>query len=323
MADLVDDSDWFRRELNGYSATDPLPEYRQAIRGSISVEPVDSRASIPGSPIRQFNDLTGLTHPELDNPPQPITRSALRGVDWVLTAARDGYTYQEGASIAQRGLGSTAYYQNVARFSPIEFQNLANRITSTALERARRIETILTFGDAVRDVWERMRAVTEDSIGSLGLSDHLESIRNAIRSANPEDWRAAMWSCRSVLEGLADRLWQDPNPTYPALQGSNGGAMEVTRGRTLNRLRAYLHCKGVGGKSGVAIEAELKLLMGSLHGLYGLDNKAHSGDPVSEHDASLAVVTTYSVLSQFALRTDLQPVTDQGVCIGGADASTG
>lgn len=131
-------------------------------------------------------------------------------------------------------------------------------------------------------------------LAPLGLSDSLESIGIAIRSANPEDCRAATWSWRSILEGLADRFWQDPGPTYPAMHGRDGAPLDVSHGKSLDRLRADLHGKDVRGNSGEAITSQLNLLMSSVRGLSRHENKAHSGDPVSEHVASLAVVTAYS-----------------------------
>ena len=130
-----------------------------------------------------------------------------------------------------------------------------------------------------------------------------------------------MWQCRSVLESLAATLWQDPNPTYPPITNERGQAMIVTADKPINRLIAYLHCKGITKTARDYLEAELEQIAASLHGLHGLDSKAHSGEPVKREDALLAVVGTYTMLSQFVRRADLIPVTDKAEC--GLDVAEG
>jgi hypothetical protein len=201
------------------------------------------------------------------------------------------------------------------------FQNILTQVHGRSHERARRLEIALTYGDSVQDAWEAYRTDVEPALAQLGLEGHFRVIRDGILSGNSEQWRAAMWECRSVLESLAARLWRDPNPTYPPITNKGGQAMGVTSDKPINRLIAYLHCKGVSKTVRDYLKAELERIAASLHGLHGLDSKAHSGEPVEREDALLAVVSTYTMLSQFVRRTDLLPVTDQADC--GADETKG
>jgi hypothetical protein len=314
-ADLHEEAEWFRREVNGYGAADPLPEHRQAVPGTLSIEPMDSLAAVPGSAVKYGNDLMGLTNPAQDEPPRAIVRTARGGIDWVVEGAKRGFAQQEGDWIERQGLGGVGYSRAVARFQPAAFQQLARQIESAALEIARRAETTLTYSDAVKDVWEQFREDTESGIGKLGLEDRFATIRDGIRSHNPEQWRAVMWACRSLLELLAASLWLDKREIYPSIQNEKGKPVSVTADKTVNRLMAYLHCKGVTGSTRQAIAAQFELLAGTIPGLYALESKAHSADQVDQNDAQLAVVLTYTLLAQFVRRADLMPVTDQGECL--------
>jgi hypothetical protein len=319
QANLEDEAVWFRRELGGYADEDPLPQYRQAMVGNRSIQPLDQRLANPGSPVRYLSDRMETTHPDLDRPPQRIEEQFWGGVDLAEAYARDGHTYQYGDWITVRGpMMGEQHYRPVATFHPLVFQQIVVQIRATGLEKARRIATALTFGDAVEDIWQENRETAEAAIARIGFEDRLAAIRDGIQSPNVEQWRAAMYSCRSVLEGLSGYLWRDPSPVYPGIEHNNR-PLDVAAGRTINRLVAYLHCNGVGRRSRQAIGAELELLNNVLHAHFGLDSKAHDHLPVSREDARYAVISTYSIISQFAIRTDLEPVENTGECGAGPE----
>jgi hypothetical protein len=312
-ADLPEDAEWFRRELEGCERGVELPSYRAQVSGTRQLEPRNPLDIQPGSAVRQMNELSGLIHPELDSPPVPTTKSVNEDIASVIEAYQNGFIVQDGEWIAQRGLGGTAYYRYVLRFQPAVFRAVVHGATNAALGRARTTEITLRFGNAVQDILEHLRQNTERAIGGLGLDPHFAAIREGIQSNNPEQWRSAMWECRSVIEALANRLWQDPSGRYQPIP-INGRPMATDQGKPINRLIAYLHCRGVTGSAREAISAELELLNASLHKLYGLDSRAHDPDPIDRSDAELAVVLTYALLAQFVQRTDLEPVMDQAGC---------
>ncbi len=84
-------------------------------------------------------------------------------------------------------------------------------------------------------------------------------------------------------------------------RGTNDN-MQVDASHYLNRLTAYLHCKGVTGHTRILIEAELDRLLAVLHAVNDLDSKAHDADDVDLEDARLAVIATYTLLGQFVRR---------------------
>ena len=122
-----------------------------------------------------------------------------------------------------------------------------------------------------------------------------------------------MWTCRDVLSRLSVQLWRDPGKTYRGTAEN----MRIDGSNYLNRLTAYLHCKGVTGHTRILVGAELDRLLSVLHAVNDLDNKAHHADNVDLEDARLAVITTYTLLGQFVRRTDMEPVEDQSICLQG------
>src|SRR5690606_30428743 len=93
----------------------------------------------------------------------------------------------------------------------------------------------------------RHRAIVDAHLEGLGLSEHFSSIDANLRSDNPQDWRGAMYACRSLLDNLADHLWQDPRDSYPPLKGKDDKGktidMLVTQDKYINRLMAYMNEK--------------------------------------------------------------------------------
>ncbi len=200
------------------------------------------------------------------------------------------------------------------QFDAWDFVPVVDAIANGALVIATRAHIALAFGDAVEGIWDGLRRQVDAVSTSPWIDRHVDAIGDQIASDNPEQWRAAMWACREVLTALASHLWRDPAPTYPPLKSSDDGPMKVDASKSVNRLRAYLHCKGVAGHEGDYLHVEAERLGDSLHRLYQLDNKAHNAQPVDREDARLAVIATYVLIGQFVCRTDMQPVLDQRTC---------
>ena len=85
-----------------------------------------------------------------------------------------------------------------------------------------------------------------------------------------------------------------------------GKPIVVTSDKSINRLIAYLHQKGVTGHVGVELRAE----SGRLKALMALTSSAHEKDAVNLEDAKLAFFSIYSLLGELVQRTDCEPVTE-------------
>ncbi|MBI2303570.1 MAG: hypothetical protein HYU86_02340 [Chloroflexi bacterium] len=118
-----------------------------------------------------------------------------------------------------------------------------------------------------------------------------------------------MWSGRDILHDLAAHLWLDPRKTYEYLPGQGkNGKMRVTEGDYVNRLGAYLHQKGVAGKTGAYLRAEVERICHSISTLNELDSKAHG--EVTLSDVRTSAIGTYAILGEIVTRTDMTPVTE-------------
>lgn len=189
------------------------------------------------------------------------------------------------------------------------FQDILDNIESIVFDFASKSYAILRYGDALEDVWQAYRTKVDEHLISIGFGGHLDTVRTGLNSDNPQDWRAAMWSCRDILRDLATYLWQDPRETYEHLRGrGKDGKLRVTQSDYVNRLGAYLHRKGITGKTGAYLRAEMERIYHSIDTLNELDNIAHQ--PVTLPDVRTAAIGTYFILGELVSRTDMKPVTE-------------
>lgn len=163
----------------------------------------------------------------------------------------------------------------------------------------------LRFGEQVDSVFERYRQAVEGKLGQLGVAGHLEAAIQNLNRQSPESWQTAALGCRNLLSDLANKLWQAPDSAYPYLNNIplRGGATDLVK----NKLRAWLHQKGLRRSDNLFIERQLIRLADCVNDLYKLDSKGKQS--ITYEDALSCVMNTYVLLGEMALRTDLQPVT--------------
>jgi hypothetical protein len=79
---------------------------------------------------------------------------------------------------------------------------------------------IVAFGASLNDAWTVHRALVEETLARLGLSEQLQAIEDGLTSTNVQVQRNAVMGCRGLLSDLASAIWLDPRPTYIHLPGS-------------------------------------------------------------------------------------------------------
>lgn len=285
---------WFQRELEGYLADAPLPDYRRGVPG-------ESWWDAMGSYVAVRRALRGEAKQS-----EPTTMDCPYGLTEVLRWAQSGLRIPSGE---RRRIDRDHHEEWVTLYGPAGFQHIARVVEQMTYRFATSAYTTLTYGDALQGIWEGYRTTVEATLSQLGFDRQFESIRDGIASDNPQSWRNAMWACRDVLRDLAAHLWRDSQKTYAALTGANGKPLVVDESKYVNRLLAYLHFKGETGGAGAYLKAEIERIVSSLHTLNDLDSKAHN--PVTKQDARLAAIGTYTILGEFIARTDMQPVESQ------------
>jgi len=293
---------WFIHELNGYPSETPLPWYRKEIKGRMEWLTVGGIYTTIDSVVQN-----GFSTKE--EPAEVTTLDLWGGIDWILSAAQSGY-------IESTGKKSSKYISHrhkdvetkqIRRFDKGVFLSILNNIESSIFDFASKAYSVLLYGDALQDIWQSYRTVVDSKLAAPGFGGHLDTIRKGLNSNNPQDWRTAMWSCRDILHDLASYLWQDSRETYECLPGrGKDGKLEVTQGKYVNRLGAYLHQKGVTGDTRAYIQAEMERIYHSIKTLNELDSGAHSA--VSLPDVRTAAIGTYVILGELVTRTDMNPV---------------
>ncbi len=273
LASWTEAQQWFQRELEGYGADVQLPEFRRGLPGTKSWQAA-SAYDVPAYVAHRsvYGEKESPEAVSLDF--RGTVADALRWAEKGVAFPTDQMREREGAKGWREVLSIT--------YSPSGFRRVAQAVENHTFNFASRACTLLTYGDALADIWDGYRAVVEPVLSELGLEKNLEAIRDGVASDNPEQWRNAMFGCRNVLVDLASYLWPDGNPVYQPLSGKTK-EFRVDAAHYVNRLAAYLHLKGVTGASGAYIRAELERIVSSLHTLNDLGSKGHA--PVTREDA--------------------------------------
>ncbi len=294
---------WFQNELNGYSAGMDLPWYRKSLRGLTDWHVTGGMNTIIASVVEDSHSIK-------KEPPRYTEMDVWAGIDWILLVAQSGYVESTGRK-SSRYISfrhESVETEEMTVYGEQVFQAVITKIENQAFASASNAYAILSYGDALRDVWQAYRAKVEEQLVPLGFGKHLDTIRNGLSSQNPQDWRAAMWSCRDMFHDLATYLWQDKRDTYDYLPGrGNTGKLQVTSNDYVNRLGAYLHQKAIAGTIGTYLRVEIERIYESINRLNALASEAHN--EVSIFDARTTAIGTYTILGELAARTDMKPVT--------------
>jgi hypothetical protein len=295
--------DWFWRELQGYPADVDPPWYRKGVQGSLEwrVPELPQETAIHvghfgiGVPQNSAVAIQDLHH----------------GVGWLAASAIDGYQERTGATSvhsAPAPLDRMYTIYQTRNFPAVAFRRVLALIEDEAFRWLSNVQASLRYGGTLGDAWGLYTRVVDEKLPQLGLAPHYLTIDVGLRSSNPQDWRAALWSCRDLLHDLAGYLWRDPNPTYKHLPGKGkDGGLDVTESHYVNRIGAYLHQKLGGSTTREYLATEADRIYASIDKLSDFASKAHSGAPAYE-DLRTAALSTYFLVGELVLRTDMVPV---------------
>ncbi len=189
-------------------------------------------------------------------------------------------------------------------------QDGAARITGPGILRLRTAAAELAQeGDAWRtSTWQAVVSEVEPALARAALGDFIAQVHGGMKAGNRAGWQSTLYACRSILEGVANYLWQDPRPSYDKLPGTREGHLDVSYGRYMNRMGAYLNERVESSTTRALLRNEGERLWQSLDSLSNLDSKAHDFE-ITQDDARFAVVSTYLLLGELFRRTGFEPVT--------------
>lgn len=295
---------WFQNELSGYPEGVELPWHRRNIKGRMEWR-------VTGGFYTVLGDVIANQYRTTEEPTQYSEIDVWAGIDWVLSAAQSGYVEFTGEKSSKyisfqhkrvETKEAKIYDKHVFQTIVTNIENLVFRFVSASY-------AMLCYSDVIQDIWQGYRTKIDEHLIPIGLSKHLDAIQNGLNSANPQEWRNAMWSCRDILHDLAAYLWHDQRKTYEHLPGKGeNNKLEVTESNYVNRLGAYLHQKGIDKEYRAYLSAEMERIYNSIKTLYELDSKAHG--TITLHDARSVAIGTYIILGELVTRTDMKPITE-------------
>jgi len=303
----VSRKDWFHQELNGYYEGTPLPDYRQ-IPGTVGWHPGRDRYE------KMSWETEELIYGKVEESIYEYAPDALEvraGIDWLIFYRSSGYTeiLGETKEVKSPSGKKVMILQKRREFSALNINYAVTQIEKIAFDFASMSYAQLRYGDTVGSIWSIFRREVDEKMTSLNLSQHTKSIERGLISDNPEDWRSAVYGCRSLLNDLANLLWKDGKPRYDLLPGkTKEGTLDVSQGKFGNRLAAYLHQKEITGTRGSFLRGELDRLAGSIQSLIPLQSEAH--EPISFQDAQSIALKTYIAVGEIVRRTDLEVITE-------------
>jgi hypothetical protein len=295
---------WFQNELFGYPEGVELPQHRKKIKGRTEWLVAGGLNAVVASVVDDQYRTTA-------KPTQYTEMDARAGIDWILSAAQSGYVESTGKKSSKYiSFQHENVETNEARiYDKSVFQTIVTNIENLVFRFVSDSYAVLCYSDVLQDIWQEYRTKTDEHLMPIGLSKHLDTIRNGLNSGNPQEWRNAMWSCRDILHDLAAYLWRDQRKTYEHLPGKGeNDKLEVTDRHYVNRLGAYLHQKGIDKECRAYLSAEMERIYNSIKTLNELDSKAHG--KITLHDARSAAIGTYIILGELVTRTDMQPITE-------------
>ncbi len=297
--------DWFHQELNGLYAGRPLPGYRR-FQGTLVWEPAEGHDTINWT-------TSGMVygHEPEDVATEPITFDYYGGIDWLLGASTSGYTEKtdQVKTGTIRSRERKIQLRREKRFLSGVFLNAISQIENQTFDFASKAYKQIRYGDAMEKTWDSIRLEVVKRLGELGLSKNLEAITDGLNSDNPEALRNMVFGCRSLVKDVVDFLWQDPKNTYDYLPGnSKKEKLQVTPDKTKNRIRAYLHQKGISSTRGEYYVNEMDRLGISFDSLIARQSTAH--DKVEPLEARLISLSTFLLIGELLINTNMVPITE-------------
>jgi len=297
-----DKHQWFTHELEGYPSEIQRPNYRTAY-GTSSWKP---RGTISN---RVFWDTSKEMHKD-EYKQETVTLDVYANIDWVISAAQTGYietTDEEQSALFRDGRMSVTL-QKENHYLASTFRSILTHLENEIYKFASSAYVELRYGELQTDIWNEYMSVVEKALSAMNLANHLAAIQQGFEMENPEALRNSILGCRNLLKDVASFLWKDDRSTYDLLPGDGDNQkLQVTPDKFKNRLSAYLHQKTISLKNRKYLETEMMYLTQKISSLITLQAKGK--DDISLDNAKSIAISTYFLIGELAIRTDLQPIT--------------
>jgi hypothetical protein len=263
--------EWVNNELKGYSEDEKVPSYRKAYCKTQYVTSKEEKL------IESTDTLYGCDEP----------------LGFIASHIKGGWTNYTDCTRQVQGKRVSAEKRVVV--GNWEITMILQAITEELSDRATTTLVAARFGAAIDTIFRDYQKAVGSVLSNLNIEDHLETAYRNLKGGDESKWRAAALACRTVLQDLSAKLWCAECDSY----NFGGEKILVTSDKVRNRLRAYMHVKGLDRD-----DAPVAL----LDPVYAQASAAKSG--CSYEDARSVLIVTYLFLAELIRQTDMKPVTE-------------
>lgn len=179
--------------------------------------------------------------------------------------------------------------------SRIALDTVLARIKTRLWEFLTETEYELSFGEATRETFDRLRSYVDQQLTTISppALEQFQTAYRRLKDGSDEDRAHAMTSCRRVMKTLADELY--PAPSEP-VTGADGKTRTLNDAMFVNRLLQYV-VETVGKhENGAVVQAALEDVAARLDALNALASKGVHAD-VTNYEVDTCVVQTYLVVA--------------------------
>ena len=263
--------EWVNKELKGYSDDEELPNYRKTYCKTEYVSTKEKKI------IESTDTLYGCVAP----------------IIFIASRIEDGWI--DETNCTRQVAGSRVSAEKKVHVGNWEIRMILEEIAEELCDIATTTLVTARFGAAIDTIFRDYQRAVGSALSNLGIEDHLETAYKNLKGGDESKWRAAALACRNVLQDLSAKLWCVKCDYYDI----NGESISVKSNMVRNRLRAYMHVKGV--KKDDTPRA-------LLDPLYAQGSAAKSS--CSYEDSRSVLIVTYLFLAELVRQTDMKPVTE-------------
>lgn len=269
------DDEWAKNELKGYAHIGDVPPYRAVFCDAT------------------YSDAKSGTILETKSEELKIDD----GLIFVANNIKGGWQSIKDKLPSRRIGGRIISVKKVANVDEWEIRIVLEKITEELFDRASKTLITARFGSAIDTIFRDYQRDVNDMLSSLEVQDHLDTAYRNLKGGTEASWRAAALACRNVLLDLSEKLWRAKGDTYDGLSSPDGKPMSVKSDKPRNRLRAYMHVKGLHSD-------DVPVVL--LDAVYAQASAAKG--ECSYEDARSVLIVTYLFLAELMRQTDMQPV---------------
>jgi len=268
------DDEWASKELKGYAGGREVPGYRQQYR-TVKYVAVKS------------GEVVGEVNREICAFGESIV--------FMLSHREAGWTSVFDEPVKKRFGGKLVATRRHESTRQWETDVILERITGELFDRATRALVTARFGAVIDTIFRDYQKSVGSALSNLGIEDHLRTAYRNLKGSDEASWRAAALACRNVLLDISGKLWCVECDDY----NMGGKWISVKANKQLNRVRAYMHEKGLKKHdTPVAV----------IDSVYAHASAAKT--KCSYGGARSVLIVTYLFLAELIRQTDMKPVTE-------------